>query len=319
MHPPENNLDHDGGLAADLTAMLQLSSDRRQTLRWLLAGASALPMAGCGGGSSASGGAAPAPTATPVAPPAVIPPPAVTPPPVVTPPPDTTPPPGVTPPPDAPPASCSAMPEEIVGPFPADGTNSTAGRIVNVLNQSGVVRSDIRRSFNGPTGVAAGVPLTIRLQVVNTNAGCAPLAGYAIYIWQCDRDGNYSLYSPGLTDQNFLRGVQVSDANGGMAFTTVYPGCYPGRVPHVHLEIYRSLAAAGTAANRIRTSQFTFPAAVSNAVYATPAYSASVANMAAINFATDMVFRDGFAQQMVSITGNVMDGYVATLTIGVAA
>jgi protocatechuate 3,4-dioxygenase beta subunit len=167
--------------------------------------------------------------------------------------------------------------------------------------------------------VAAGVPLSIRLQVVNTNGGCGALDGYAIYIWQCDRDGNYSLYSPGTSDQNFLRGVQVSDSNGSMSFTTIYPGCYPGRVPHVHFEIYRSLAAAGNVSNRILTSQFTFPEAASNAVYATPGYSGSVNNMAAISLSTDMVFRDGFAQQMVSITGNVIDGYVATLAIGVAA
>lgn len=302
----EKHAQHHQGLAADLDAILKLGSDRRQSLRWLLAGASVLPVAGCGGGS---GGGSPAVTAPPVATP---PPPAVTPTP--TPPPTTAPTP--TPPPVT--ASCSAVPEEIVGPFPADGTNSNAGRIVNVLNQSGVVRSDIRSSFNGPTGVAAGVPLTIRLRLVNVNAGCAPLDGYAIYIWQCDRDGNYSLYSTGVTDQNYLRGVQVSDSSGNLAFTTIYPGCYPGRVPHVHLEIYRSLAAAGNAANRIRTSQFTFPEAVSNAVYATPAYAGSVRNMAAISLATDMVFSDGFALQMTTVTGNVNAGYVATLTIGVA-
>lgn len=173
--------------------------------------------------------------------------------------------------------------------------------------------------FNGPTGVAASGPLTIRLRVVNVNASCAPLDGYAIYIWQCDRDGNYPLYSPGITDHNYLRGVQVSDSSGNLAFTTIYPDCYPGCVPYVHLEIYRSLGAAGSAANRLRTSEFTFPEAVSNAVYATPAYAGSVRNMAAISFATDMVFSNGFALQMTTVTRNMNDGYMATLSTGVTA
>jgi protocatechuate 3,4-dioxygenase beta subunit len=210
------------------------------------------------------------------------------------------------------------IPEETGGPYPGDGTNSNASGVVNVLTQSGVVRSDIRSSFNGPTGVAAGVPLTIKLQVINVNGSCASLDGYAIYLWHCDRDGNYSLYSSGVTTQNYLRGVQATDSSGNASFTTIFPGCYSGRVPHVHFEVYRSLAAATSAANRIKTSQFTFPVATCNEVYATTGYSASVRNMAAISLATDNVFSDGYSLQMSTVTGNATDGYVATLTVGVA-
>ena len=87
-------------------------------------------------------------------------------------------------------ASCSPIPEETAGPFPGDGSNG-----VNVLTESGVVRSDIRASFGSSTTVAEGVPLTIELTVADTAAGCAPLAGAAVYVWHCDRDGNYSMYS----------------------------------------------------------------------------------------------------------------------------
>lgn len=295
---------HEHSLAADLSAMLKLASDRRQTLRWLLAGASALPVLGCGGGSGGdSGSSATSAAATP----------AVTTP-VTTP--ATTP----TTPTTTPAAgTCSVIPEETGGPYPGDGTNSSNGSVVNVLTQSGVVRSDIRSSFNGASGTAGGVPLTIKLQIVNSNGSCASLEGYAVYLWHCTQDGLYSLYSSGVTNQNFLRGVQAADSNGVVTFQSIFPGCYSGRVPHVHFEIYPTLARSTSAGNRIKTSQFTFPVATCNEVYATSGYSASVRNMAQISLATDMVFSDGYALQMGAVTGNVIDGYVVTLTVGVAA
>jgi len=294
-HDDQHHHPHDHSLAADLAVMLNLNSDRRQTLRWLLAGASALPIIGCGSGSSDADT-----TATTTTPAATTP---------------TT----TTPTTTTPTGACSVIPEETGGPYPADGTNSNASGIVNVLTQSGVVRSDIRSSFNGATGTAAGVPLTIKLQLVNVNGSCATLEGFAVYLWHCDRDGNYSLYSSGVTTQNYLRGVQVSDSTGNLSFTSIYPGCYSGRVPHVHFEVYRTLAAATSASNRIKTSQLAFPDAASNAVYATTGYSASVRNMAQISLATDNVFSDGYSLQLASVTGNVTDGYVATLTVGVSA
>ncbi|MYM67539.1 intradiol ring-cleavage dioxygenase [Pseudoduganella sp. FT55W] len=291
---------HEHSLAADLTAMLNLNSDRRQTLRWLLAGASALPVLGCGGGSSGSDSSTTTTTST-----------ATT----------TTPTTGTstttTTTPTA--GSCSVIPEETGGPYPADGTNSNSSGVVNVLTQSGVVRSDIRSSFGSASGTAAGVPLTIKLQIVNANNNCAALANAAVYLWHCDRDGNYSLYSSGVTSQNYLRGVQETDSNGNLTITTIYPGCYSGRVPHVHFEVYPSLAKASTASSRIKTSQFTFPVATSQEVYATSGYSASVRNLAAISFATDNVFSDGYSLQMATITGNTTDGYVATLVVAVSA
>jgi protocatechuate 3,4-dioxygenase beta subunit len=282
---------HEHSLAADLSAMLNLASDRRQTLRWLLAGASALPVLGCGGGGSASDSTS-ATTSTS----------------------STT----TTTTTTTTTGSCAVIPEETGGPYPGDGTNSNASGVVNVLTQTGVVRSDIRSSFNGPTGVAAGVPLTIKLQIVNASGSCAALSGYAVYLWHCDRDGNYSLYSSGVTSENYLRGVQASDTSGNVTFQTIFPGCYSGRMTHVHFEVYPTLAKSTSAANRIKTSQFTFPMATLNEVYATSGYSASVRNLAQISYATDNVFSDGTTLQMGAVTGNVTDGYVVTLTVGVA-
>ncbi|RZT10691.1 Dioxygenase [Duganella sp. CF402] len=293
---------HEHSLAADLTAMLNLNSDRRQTLRWLLAGASALPVLGCGGGSGSDSSTTTTTSSTSTTTTGST----------------TTGTTGTTTTTTTPTTgSCSVIPEETGGPYPGDGTNSNSSGVVNVLTQSGVVRSDIRSSFGSASGTAAGVLLTIKLQIVNANNNCAALANAAVYLWHCDRDGNYSLYSSGVTNQNYLRGVQEADSSGNVTFTTIFPGCYSGRVPHVHFEVYPTLAKANSAANRIKTSQFTFPVATCNEVYATTGYSASVKNMAAISLSSDGIFSDGYSLQMVSITGNTTDGYVATLTVAV--
>ncbi|MCC7705097.1 intradiol ring-cleavage dioxygenase [Janthinobacterium sp. GW460P] len=280
---------HDRGLASDLEMMRQ-AAERRQVLRRLLAGAATWPLISCGGGTHASSMAAGSAASTGTSGSA-----------------------GTVALPSA--GACTVIPEETGGPYPADGTNTYGGSIINVLNQSGVVRSDIRASFNGATGVAAGVPLTIQLQLLNASGSCASLAGYAMYVWHCDRDGLYSLYSGGVTAQSYLRGVQETDSAGNLSFTTIFPGCYAGRMPHVHFEVYPSLAKAASASNRIKTSQFTFPLATLNEAYAASGYTASARKLAQISYASDNVFSDGASLQAAMVTGNATQGYVATLVI----
>ena len=135
--------------------------------------------------------------------------------------------------------SCTKLPQETAGPYPGDGSNGP-----NVLNQSGVVRKDITTSFGTMSGSVTGVPLTMRFKMLDIAKGCTPYAGAAMYAWHCDADGRYSLYSPGATNQNWLRGVQEADADGWVTFTSIFPGCYDGRWPHVHFELYPSLAKA---------------------------------------------------------------------------
>jgi protocatechuate 3,4-dioxygenase beta subunit len=276
----------------DVAKLLSLGTDRRQSMRWLLAGAASLSGVSCGGGGGASGTTAAATTATTT----------------------TT----TTTTPTTAGSTCAVIPEETGGPYPADGTNSAAGGVANALILSGIVRSDIRTSVAGATGVAQGVPLTIRLKVVNAGASCASAAGATVYLWHCDRDGNYSMYSSGVTGENYLRGVQVADSDGYVTFTTIFPGCYAGRMPHVHFEVYPTLAESTLAANRIKTSQFTFPAATMAEAYTATGYTASVRNLANISLATDNVFSDGVALQTAAVTGTVSTGYVATLQVGVS-
>jgi protocatechuate 3,4-dioxygenase beta subunit len=202
---------------------------------------------------------------------------------------------------------------ETAGPYPADGTNGPDVRLV-----SGVVRNDIRSSFGTSSTVATGVPLTFALTV--NNLSCAPLAGAAVYAWHCDKLGRYSLYSSGVTNENFLRGIAATDATGKVTFTSIFPGCYSGRWPHIHFEVYTSVADATSGSGLIRkTSQIALPEAVSKAVYASGSgYTGSTANMRRLTLASDMVFGDDLAaREMATVTGSVSAGYVANLTITV--
>jgi protocatechuate 3,4-dioxygenase beta subunit len=205
--------------------------------------------------------------------------------------------------------STGAIPGETAGPFPADGSNGP-----NVLDDAGIVRRDIRSSFGSSTTTAAGVPLTITLALTD---GGTPLAGAAVYLWHCDRDGNYSLYSRAVTGENYLRGVQEADGQGNVTFTSIYPACYSGRWPHIHFEVYPSLADATSSGNAITTSQMALPQDVSETVYATDGYSTSVRNLARVSLDSDNVFRDGWEQELGTLTGSVDAGYTATLAVGV--
>ena len=205
------------------------------------------------------------------------------------------------------------VPEETAGPYPGDGSNGP-----DVLATSGVVRSDIRSSFGSMSGTAEGVPLTIRMRVTDLSEGGSALAGAAIYLWHCDREGRYSLYGDGVTDQNYLRGVQAADADGWLTFQSIYPAAYSGRWPHIHFEVYPSLADATNVANQIRTSQMALPEAPSRLVYATTGYDQSTANLDRTTLASDMVFSDGVDLQMADVTGDVSSGFTATLAIAVA-
>ena len=293
--------DHDLGLAADLNRLMQQAAHRRQALRWLLAGGATAGgllalggVAGCGGGgdddaasSSSSGGGTTTTGGSTGG--------------------------GTTS------GSCSVIPEETAGPYPGDGSNTSNGSIANALALSGIVRSDIRTSIGGATGTAAGVPLTVRLTLVNTGASCASLAGYAVYLWHCDALGRYSMYSSGVTAENYLRGVQASGSDGVVEFSTIVPGCYSGRWPHIHFEIYRSTTTATQYSNKLKTSQLALPAATCQAVYATSGYSGSAANLAGITLTSDNIFSDGYSTQLATVSGDVASGYVATLQVGISA
>lgn len=204
------------------------------------------------------------------------------------------------------------VPDETAGPYPADGSNG-----VNVLDDSGIVRRDIRSSFGSSTTTAEGVPLEIVLTVRDAATGSA-LVGAGVYLWHCDRDGNYSLYSDAAKDENYLRGVQEADDTGTVRFTSIYPACYDGRWPHIHFEVYGDVASAVATGPIVKTSQIALPEESNAAVYATGGYEKSVTNASRVTLAGDNVFGDDDGiHQIATMTGGVSQGYTAALTIGV--
>jgi protocatechuate 3,4-dioxygenase beta subunit len=284
-HGPDDELeDHDLGLSHDLPTLL----NRRRALGLLSATGLAAALAACGSGSdsTATGTSAASTSGSD----------------------------------SAPAASSSAasdstteqIPEETGGPYPGDGSNG-----VNVLTESGIVRSDITASFGTASGVAEGVPLTLTLKVLDTGNGSAPLSGAAVYVWHCDRDGNYSMYAQAAADENYLRGVQETASDGTVTFTTIYPAAYDGRWPHVHFEVYPSLKDATSASDKLRTSQLAFPKDACEKVYATAGYEQSVANLARTSLSRDMVFSDGYSLQLAKVGGSVDGGMTATLNVPV--
>ncbi|MCA2213335.1 dioxygenase family protein [Jidongwangia harbinensis] len=210
-------------------------------------------------------------------------------------------------------ATSGEIPDETGGPYPGDGSNGP-----NVLDDSGIVRSDLRSSFGAADGTAEGVPMTLELTVLDVANGGRPFAGTAVYLWHCDREGRYSLYSEGVEDQNYLRGVQIADGSGRVRFTTVFPGCYAGRWPHLHFEVYPDRAGLADAGNAIATSQVALPKEACDKVYAETGYQASVGNLAALTLASDNVFGDdGGATQLGTATGDVTAGYAVSLPVRV--
>jgi protocatechuate 3,4-dioxygenase beta subunit len=206
------------------------------------------------------------------------------------------------------------IPEETAGPYPGDGSNG-----VNVLSESGIVRSDLTSSFGSASGVAEGVPVTVNLKVYDLNGtDVTPLAGAAVYLWHCTNDGNYSLYSESVVDENFLRGVQETGADGTVQFTTIFPGSYSGRWPHMHFEVYESLDSATTYTNKMRTSQLAIPEDSCREVYGViDGYDASVSNLDQISLDSDNVFSDGYSLQLATVSGSVDEGYTFTLNVPV--
>lgn len=204
------------------------------------------------------------------------------------------------------------IPDETAGPYPGDGSNGP-----DVLEQTGIVRQDIRSSIDG-SATAEGVPLTFEFTVLDMANGDVPFEGVAVYAWHCTAGGEYSMYSSGLEDVTYLRGVQVADADGKVSFTSIFPGCYSGRWPHIHFEVYPDVDSITDSTNAIATSQMAMPEDSSTAVYALSGYDGSSQNLSQITLDSDNVFGDdGGELQLATMSGDATSGYTASLTVRV--
>jgi len=188
------------------------------------------------------------------------------------------------------PNACAASPTETAGPFP-------------IKTPADLVRENI-------LGNKTGIPLLIEFTIQNTNNNCAVLEGAFVDIWQCDAKGNYSEYSGQLdgnfTNEHFLRGRQSTDSNGKASFVSIYPGWYPGRTPHLHVEVKNSSGSS------LLITQVSFPEDVSDSVYATAEYKGA----ADTNNSNDGIV--GAANLADYVTGNTTDGYTLSKIIKVA-
>jgi len=195
-------------------------------------------------------------------------------------------------------ANCTSSPSETEGPFPTK-------------SPSGMVQSNI-------TGDRPGLALTININITNVNQQCVALAGALVDIWHCDAQGNYSEYggsgmqSTNYTSVHWLRGRQTTDANGKVVFTSIFPGWYSGRAPHIHVHVYN---ASGTS---LLVTQIAFPTDVCNTVYTNAADYKARGTQDTQN-ARDNVFSDSLAAELATVTGSVAAGYTLTHTIGVKA
>lgn len=194
--------------------------------------------------------------------------------------------------------TCVVKPEQTEGPYFVD----------EKLN-----RSDIR-SDPSDGSIKDGVPLqlTLRVSQVN-NTACTPLTGARADIWHCDAQGVYSDVNDrsfNTVGKKFLRGYQVTDANGSVQFTTIYPGWYPGRTVHIHFKI-RTDAASGKSYEF--TSQLYFDDSITDQVHALSPYASK--GQRTLKNAQDGIFTDGGEQLLLKLT-KTSSGYAATLDIG---
>jgi protocatechuate 3,4-dioxygenase beta subunit len=184
-------------------------------------------------------------------------------------------------------AACAVTPTETIGPYPS---------LVDLF------RSDIRES-------KSGTRLDLTITVVNAANSCSPLDGVNVEIWQCDAIGNYSQYGS-QAGQTYLRGIQTTDANGQVTFTTVYPGWYQGRATHIHVEVTRG-------GSSLKVTQIAFPESVNNEVYGTGVYASRGSNPTTNT--RDNIFADSIDSELATVSGNPASGYTATFTVGLAA
>jgi protocatechuate 3,4-dioxygenase beta subunit len=193
---------------------------------------------------------------------------------------------------------CVVRPEQMLGPYFVD---------------EGLERADIRADPS--TGkISPGAPLELAFVVSRVGeSGCAPLPGARVEIWQCDADGVYSdVKDPQFdtTGRKFLRGHQVTDAEGKAQFTTIYPGWYPGRTVHIHFKI---LGESQPGQGYEFASQIYFDDAMTDRVHAAAPYTAR--RPRSTRNADDEIYRDGGRELTVPVAARG-EGHAATFEIG---
>lgn len=185
---------------------------------------------------------------------------------------------------------CLESPDETAGPFP-------------IKDPASLIRREIYIDREG---------LILNMELSIQNHLCEPMEDVYVDVWHCDAQGAYSEYggnnmqSENYTNEHFLRGRQLTDLNGNVAFVSIFPGWYSGRAPHIHIEV---LDKQG---NSLKVSQIAFPKDICDQVYALNNYEGT----ADTTNERDNIFSDSLDQNMTdSLEGNTNDGYILKKTI----
>ena len=206
------------------------------------------------------------------------------------------------------------MPDETGGPYPGDGSNGP-----NVLDDSGIVRSDITQQLRLLDDQGAGRPADRSTSPSPTRATATPPCPAPPSTCGTATGTASTRSTPRASrTRTTCAACRRPTRSGTATFTSIFPAAYSGRWPHIHFEVYQSLDQATSSGQIVKTSQIALPEAACAEVYATSGYEASVANLAQTSLTSDNVFgNDGGIYQLATVTGNATDGYVANLTIGV--
>jgi protocatechuate 3,4-dioxygenase beta subunit len=201
-------------------------------------------------------------------------------------------------------AACAVTPKGEIGPFFTDDS------------ATGFNRSNIVANTDG-TNIQAGIPLTLRLSIRDSRNGCAALSGSQVDIWHCNAAGVYSdVPAQNTSTQTWLRGYQLSDANGLVTFTTIVPGWYPGRATHVHLRVRSKYSQASSPRDGTNATQLFFPQPAVNAISTSVAPYSSKGTNPTTNASDRVYTSETSGQTLVSLTGNAGAGFTAVYTIG---
>ena len=175
-------------------------------------------------------------------------------------------------------------------------------------------RSDIRYDPL-EENVSPGTPLILNIAVFDAASNrCAPLEGAQVDVWHCDAMGIYSGVIERVFNtkgQQFLRGYQITDADGRVQFQTIYPGWYSGRTVHIHFTI-RTKTPTGR--DYQFTSQLFFRDVVTNLVHSKKPYKKK--GERDTRNRDDNIFKMGGSQLLLNVRGDGAGGYIASINIG---
>jgi protocatechuate 3,4-dioxygenase beta subunit len=199
--------------------------------------------------------------------------------------------------------TCAVTPEGEIGPYFADDS------------ATGFNRSNIVANIDG-TEPQTGIPLTLSVTVLDSEKDCAAYVGAQIDIWHCNAAGVYSdQASESTSTKSWLRGYQITDANGQVTFVTVIPGWYSGRTTHIHLRVRSSYSEASSTSDGTNTTQVFFDQTFIDSLATSVAPYDTEGTNPTTNAGDRVYAQQTLGEMQMTLTGDNTSGYAASVTI----